>query len=157
MQQINLRKNRWAIMILCTVSVAIPSYAAWALTWPAVEAQRLGQSLPRGETWTGVLLVDGLLVLLAFMGCWGTLVQALTVIDADGIKRPSLLGALFVQWSQVICVKRHFHAIDIKSSVRNLQILPFLFKDRKALIAFLRDHVPKDAFHITEEEATIWK
>ena len=127
-----------------------------ALTWPAIEAQILGQALPRGESWASILLVDVFCVAITGYGICSTLGQMFTKFTVEGIKRWTLLRTLFIAWSEVTSVRKRLHSIEVASSGNKLQIVVFLFKDRKALFSFLRDHVPKDAFQISEAEATIW-
>lgn len=139
-----VEKKLSIVVLLSFIGFAFSLFVSWEITAPAIRAVMMGQELPAGSTWIGIICCDLLLFIGGAAFCWNVVSQSLVEITDIGISQKCLLSDdIFISWQQItrIAVQNSMgkpHLIDIESNDKVIRINCLYYKDSAKLISLIQ-------------------
>jgi hypothetical protein len=69
--------------------------------------------------------------------------DANTILDDEGVRRPTLMGSRFLRWSDVREVRGHGLGLQLYGASTRMTITPYAYADPAAIIAFVEAKVSR--------------
>lgn len=122
---------------------------SWIITYPAIQAAKLGQPPPADWTWTSIIVADCVLACVTLIGHWFPWIELRTQFTDTCVSRPALFGPKIMPWDSItrvaVAVVSGLQIIELWSGKRRIKINPLYYKDQDKLFATIREYAPASA------------
>lgn len=148
--RIQLEPMWWQIIFITILSFAILTLLPiWMITGQAIQAIRVGESLPGNWTWTRIIFTDILIMLAGLFLYWGAIRDLLTVFTEAGIRSTHWLGLrhTYIKWSDIKRVELGRSPIKIMTPSHTIQLNLLLFKNPQRVVDEITKRVPAFVIH----------
>jgi hypothetical protein len=121
--------KNWEMILFFTVLLLIPWWGcAWYFTVALVDSLQTGQPLPNGSSWPAILAIDLIAVGATIFILGNQVMELLTVVTAQGIRKYSWKGIVSVRWEDVTKIEHKGLYIQIDTDGLSVKIQTNLYK-----------------------------